>query len=92
MRIIKLIYKQMNKLLSNEALKTAFRSFLVRAGVIVVVAFLNFLLQSLDLFGLSPSMVVIIGGLLGVILKDLDEKIVSMRLGSTNAAPTRFIF
>ena len=92
MRIIKLIYKQMNKLLSNEALKTAFRSFLVRAGVILVVAFLNFLLQSLDLFGLSPSMVVIIGGLLGVILKDLDEKIVSMRLGSTNAAPTRFIF
>ena len=92
MRIIKLIYKQMNKLLSNEVLKTAFRSFLVRAGVIVVVAFLNFLLQSLDLFGLSPSMVVIIGGLLGVILKDLDEKIVSMRLGSTNAAPTRFIF
>lgn len=82
----------MNKLLSNEALKVAFRSFLVRTGVILLVALLNFVLQSLNLFGLSPQMVVIVGAILGVVLKDLDEKIVSMRLGSTNAVPTRFIF
>lgn len=64
---------------NKKVLKNRFKSFLWRAGMILVALVIDFILANLELLNLSSEVVVVIGLVLGEVSKYLNVNLPELR-------------